>query len=152
MSSFTLPRGAVIEWIGCVVIHHSLITASCSSIPQPSDIVGMILPRLSVEGEHSCLPSLSLRWKSSYTRLVAEQALQIMLWCLNIGKCWYGKLIPQYGFNMKKKSLMEDNTRHRRCTLIGTPKSTSHQWVCCCDKKWWSCTSLFGCNCSQLGS
>jgi len=38
--------------------------------------------------------------------------------------------MPRYGFDIKKKkSLIEDkeNTRHRGCTLVGTPKGTSHQ-------------------------
>jgi len=39
-----------------------------------------------------------------------------------MSKCGYGKLMPQYGFDIKK-SLMEG----RGCILVGTPKGTFHQ-------------------------
>jgi len=39
------------------------------------------------------------------------------------GKVLIQKLTPQYGFNIKEE---EENTRHGGCTLVGTPKGTSH--------------------------
>jgi len=87
--------------------------------------------------------SLTLWWRSSNSSAIVVQALQITLWCLNMG-C--GKLMPQYGFDMKKKNLMEDERKckaqrvhtHRNPKRYISPVSLLLWW------KWWSCTALFG--------
>jgi len=40
-----------------------------------------------------------------------------------MGKCLNGKLTPQYGFDIKKKSLMESKRKYKawRSTLVRTP-------------------------------
>jgi len=59
--------------------------------------------------------------------------------------------MPQYGFNIKKKSLMEDKRKYKvqRSTLVGIPKRIYLTSEFVVVKKWRSCTGLYACDYGQ---
>jgi len=126
-------------------------------------MVGMIL---FAEGEHgSTLASpgfqphlmTTIQLYQTSSSAVVAQALQILLWCPNMWKCRYEKLMPWYGFSLKKKSLMEDKRMYKAQRVHTRWNSKRHTslvslllW-----QKWWSRTASFGlyaCDCGQWGS
>jgi len=126
--------------MGCVVIHHS-VQHLYLSLFQPCD-GGCALPRLSAEeGQGSTSASPGFQPSANQLYQTSSNSTSAS-YDSKYGKCLCWKLMPRYGFDIKK-SLMEDK-RHRSCTLIETPKSTSHQWVCSCEEKWWLWTASFG--------
>ena len=96
-------------------------------------------------------PLWSYRYLLSVSTSVSLQHLNMLLkesvdrknWCLNMVSL-HGKERRLTWLKIKGKA------RRRGHTLLGTPKGTSHWWVCYSGIKWWP--GLQPCDCGQAGS